>query len=76
MHRVMEYVMRIPKRGLTLAPKGVWDGSKDFEFEVKGYSDSTCASDPDTRLSIGGRLVFLNDLHTYTKFILYTRKLY
>ena len=35
MHRVMEYVMRTPKRGLTLAPNGAWDGSKDFEFAVK-----------------------------------------
>ena len=61
MHRVMEYVMRTPKRGLTLAPNGVWDGSKDFEFIVKGYADSTYASDPDTRLSVGGRSVFLND---------------
>ena len=61
MHRVMEYVMRTPKRGLKLAPKGTWDGSKDYEFVVKGYADSTYASDPDTRLSIGGRSVFLND---------------
>ena len=61
MHRVMEYVVRTPKRGLILAPKGAWDGSEAFEFEVEGYSDSTYASDPDIELSIGGRSVFLND---------------
>ena len=58
----MEYVMRTSERGLALAPKGIWDGSKDFEFEAKGYSDSTHASDPDTRLSIRGRSMFLNDV--------------
>ena len=43
-----------------MSPKGVWDGSKNFECVVKGYADSTYASDPDTRHSIGGRSVFLN----------------
>ena len=62
MIRVMEYVMMsTPKRGLTLKPDAEWDGSKDFEFTVYGKSDATYASDPDTRKSMSGSEVFLNN---------------
>ena len=44
-----------------MKPKGIWDGSPDYEFIVKGVSDTSFASDPDTCKSIGGSSVFLND---------------
>ena len=55
----MAYVVATPKRGLTLKPVGIWDGSKEYEFEISGLSDSDYAKDPDNRRSISGTSVFL-----------------
>jgi hypothetical protein len=60
MMRTMAYVVGTPERGLTLAPDKQWDGSKDFEFEITGESDSDYAKCLDTRKSISGIAVFLN----------------
>ena len=61
MHRVMRYCANTPKKGLMLAPTAKWDGNKDFEFTVMGISDSNYATRPDTRKSVSGYSVFLND---------------
>ena len=60
MHRLMECVVQRKERGWTLRPDAVWDGSKDFEFEIRGITDATYASDPDTRHSVTGVRVSLN----------------
>ena len=55
MHRVMQYVISTPNRGLTLKPDRVWDGKdRNFEFIISGRSDSNFATCPDTRRSVSG----------------------
>jgi hypothetical protein len=61
MQRVMAYCVDTPKRGLLLAPKGTWNGDNSDELVVKGMSDTTYASDYDTRRSVMGRMTFLNE---------------
>jgi hypothetical protein len=61
MKRAMKYCTGTPKRGLTLKPNGEWNGDPEYEFEVSGYSDSDYAKDPETRKSVNGWSVFLND---------------
>jgi hypothetical protein len=53
MYRVMRFCLATRDRGLTLRPRCKWDGSKDFEFELEGESDSTYASDENAK-SVGG----------------------
>ena len=60
MHRLMEYAVQRPNRGWTLRPNKVWDGSKNFEFEIGGRSDTDHAKDPVTRRSVAGVRVSLN----------------
>ena len=60
MKRVMRYVVETPNRGLKLKPNATWDGSKDFLFEVSGWSDSEYLKD-DTRHSVNGWETYLND---------------
>ena len=43
-----------------MRPNAVWDGSKDFEFEIGGRSDTDHAKDPVTRRSVSGGRVSLN----------------
>ena len=57
--RIMRYVVATDKRGLTLKPEGIWDGSKDFLFDIEGWSDSEFAKDASRR-SINGWSTFLN----------------
>ena len=59
MHRVMRYCADTADRGLTLKPDQEWDGSQDFEFEIRGVSDSNYATCPNTRRSVSGWTVFL-----------------
>ena len=56
----MTYITAMADFGLTLEPNEKWDGSKEFEFEVAGYSDSDFAKDPATLKSVSGWAVFLN----------------
>jgi len=49
-------------QGLTLIPTGKWKGVNDnTAFKVTGYSDSDYAKDGETRRSVTGYCVFLND---------------
>jgi hypothetical protein len=62
MYRTMDYVVKTPKRGLTLKPTGKWDGiDKNYEFRIRGKSDADYAKDPDNRKSISGTTTFLED---------------
>ena len=58
MHRVMKYCVATAARGLFLNPKEVWDGSMEFQFKIKGKSDSEYAKD-ETRKSVNGWAVWL-----------------
>ena len=60
MLRCLKYCVLTKNHGLVLKPNKKWDGSKDFEFEIIGKSDSTYAGDIPTRRSISGWAVFLN----------------
>eukprot|EP00957_Ditylum_brightwellii_P082140 6246398-Ditylum_brightwellii.AAC.1 len=59
MKRAMKYCTTTPNRGLFLKPKGKWDGTANFLFEIKGASDSEYAKALNRR-SINGWTVFLN----------------
>ena len=47
MERVMQHVLSFPKHGIVMQPEGHWDGSKDFQFEIDGISDSGDAAEPE-----------------------------
>jgi hypothetical protein len=61
MQRVMKYCVETPERGLLLAPKGTWTGGENEELVIMGMSDTTYASDYDTRRSVMGHTTFLNE---------------
>ncbi|KAL7474764.1 hypothetical protein ACHAW6_000717 [Cyclotella cf. meneghiniana] len=58
----IRYVRATPTRGLVLKPTGIWDGKdKNFMFKIRGRSDSNYATDPESRRSVTGTIVYLND---------------
>jgi hypothetical protein len=62
MGHALRYVRATPNRGLLLRPTGTWDGKdKDYEFVIRGRSDSNYATDPDSRKSVTGSVTYLND---------------
>ena len=36
MDHVMQHVLCMPKRGLIMQPDGIWDGGKEYEFQIDG----------------------------------------
>jgi hypothetical protein len=61
MFRMMKYISNTKERGLTLNPMQKWDGSKDHEFIISGQGDSDYAKDRQTRKSISGYIVYLEE---------------
>ena len=61
MLRVMKYCIATPNRGWYLKSNRTWGGSKDFEFENEGLSDSDYAKCPDTHRSVSGWYVKLDE---------------
>ena len=59
MHRVMDYCVSTPNRGIKLEPDVKFDGNPEFELVILGRSDSDFAKDPDTRKSVSGNSTFL-----------------
>ena len=58
----IRYVRGTPTRGLVLKPSGLWDGKdRNFKFTIRGRSDSNYATDPESRRSVTGTVVYLND---------------
>ena len=62
MLRVLKYCADTPKRGWTLKPTRKWNG-KDytFEFKIEGKSDANFATCKDTRKSVTGYVVYMED---------------
>ena len=57
------YVRATRTRGLVLKPTVSWDGKdKSFKFKICGCSDSNYATDPESRRSVMGTVVYLNDV--------------
>ncbi len=67
MKRTMKWCVDNKDQGFYMKPNAKWDGSKDFEFEIEGDSDSDYAKDPATRKSVSGWQAKLNG-------VAYTRK--
>jgi hypothetical protein len=67
MQRVMKHCVETPNRGLLLAPTGSWSGDPNDELIIKGMSNTTYASDHDTRRNVMGRTTFLNDAPVIVK---------
>ncbi len=61
MLRSMQYLKRAKDAGLILKPTTKWDGTNQFQFKIKGRSDSDYAKDMQIRQSILGYMVFLKD---------------
>ena len=61
MLRTMKHCISKPTRGLTLKPSMTWNGDRNFEFVVRGKSDSDYAKCTDTRKSISGYCTYLCD---------------
>ena len=60
LNTLIRYLLATPNCGLVIEPDSVWNGDKDFEFEIHGHSDSDYAGNVDDRRSISGGQVFLN----------------
>ena len=57
----MKYCVSTKEQGLVIKPNKRWDGKdKNFLFEITGRSDSTFASDPDSKRSVSGWYAMLN----------------
>lgn len=62
MLRIMQYCVTNPSRGWTLKPSRFWDGKdRMFEFKITAKSDSNYATCKDTRKSVTGYVIYLED---------------
>ena len=57
---IMKHCTGNPEQGLVLAPTGRWDRGKDFQFRIKGMSDSDFSKNKDDMKSVSGMVTFLN----------------
>ncbi len=57
----MRYLSGTKDAGLTLNPARKWDGEKEFCFRIRGVSNSNYVKDMQTRHSISGYVVYLED---------------
>ncbi len=58
----MRYLTGTKDAGLTLNLTRKWDGEKEFCFHIRSVSNSDCAKDTQTRCSISGYVVYLEDV--------------
>ena len=61
MKHIMKFVVTTPNVGWTLRPSRLWDGRKDFIWNVRGRSDSDYAKNTDDRKSVAGSVTYLNE---------------
>ena len=60
--KIATFIWQTPSRGWTLSPTRRWDGKDwSFQFKVRGRSDSNYANCTDTRKSVTGFTVYLED---------------
>ena len=64
MYRCMRYVLCTRDAGLLLKPSQKWDGSNKHQFCIRGQSDSDYAKDTQTRRSVSGYVVYVEDAPT------------
>ncbi len=67
MKRRMRFVLFSRNAGLLLKPYRKWDGSNEHQFCMRGRSDSNYAKDTQTRQSVSGYIVYLEDAPTMHK---------
>jgi len=65
--QAMQYLVATPDQGLLLKPKGIWDGSPEYEFIIDGLSDAVYANHLDDRKSDSSWTVLLNKAPTVIK---------
>ena len=60
--KIVTYVVNTPKRGWHLKQTRQWDPTdKSFQFIIRGKSDSNYGTDIETRKSVSGFVVYLED---------------
>jgi hypothetical protein len=59
--RCMQYLTCTKDAGLLLKPTRKWDGTNDFQFKIRGRSDSDYAKCTWSRRSVLGYMGFLED---------------
>jgi hypothetical protein len=64
MKRCMRFVLCSREAGLLLKPSQKCDGSNEHQFCIRGRSDSDYAKDTQTRPSVSGYIVHLEDAPT------------
>ncbi len=67
MKRCMRFVLFVlcsRNAGLLLKPSRNWDGSNEHQFHIRGKLDSDYAKDTQTRQSVSGYVVYLEDAPT------------
>jgi hypothetical protein len=61
MLRVMKYCVDTKDRGWKLQPTRKWNGESPFKLRIHGKSDANMSSDPESRKSISGTAVYLEE---------------
>jgi hypothetical protein len=61
MLRCMQYLTCTKDAGLLLKPIRKWDGTDKFQFKIRGRSDLDYAEDMQTRKSVSGYVVYLEE---------------
>ena len=49
MEHTMQHILAHPECGMVMQPDGQWDGSKYFEFEIDGISNSGDVIEPKSQ---------------------------
>jgi hypothetical protein len=61
MLRCMQYLTCTKEAGLLLKPTRKWDGTNKFQFKIRGRLDLNYAKDMQTRRSVSGYVVYLEE---------------
>ena len=67
MERVMQFCLCSKEKGLKLQPSSIWNGNKNYKFNIRGRSDSDYAKRVEDRKSVTGYSTYLNDAPIFNK---------